>query len=121
MNQVRDKIIVLEADPAARASLKETLEAANFEVFASWESGDAVETLNQSGADIILLGTDIGEHVVREILATVRGSSVTGGIRVIFLTGPAPAERADALDLGADDAISRPWESAEILARIRVQ
>lgn len=121
MNQVRDKVIILEADPAARARLKEALAAANFEVFASWEPGNAIETLNQSGADVILLGTDIGEHVVREILATVRGSSTTDGTRVMFLTGPSPTERAEALDLGADDAVSRPWDAAEILSRVRAQ
>lgn len=120
-NQARDKIIVVEGDPAARTGLKEAFEAANYDVVASWQPGDAIEALHQSGADVVLLGTDIGEHVVREVLATLRGSSVTDGIRVIFLTGPSPAERADALDLGADDAVSRPWDGAEILSRVRAQ
>lgn len=120
-SQTRDKIIILEGDPAARASLKETFEAANYDVVASWESGNALEAMHQSGADVVLVGTDIGEHVAREVLSTVRGSSGTEGIRVIFLTGPSPTDRAEALELGADDAVSRPWDAAEIISRVRAQ
>jgi DNA-binding response OmpR family regulator/S1-C subfamily serine protease len=120
-SQNRDKIIILEGDPAARASLKETFENANYDVIASWESGNALEALHQSGADVVLVGTDIGEHVAREVLSTVRGSSGTDGIRVIFLTGPSPTDRAEALELGADDAVSRPWDAAEIISRVRAQ
>lgn len=121
MSQPTDKIIILEGDPAARANLKEVFLAANYDVVASWEPGDALEALHQSPADVVLLGTDIGEHVVREVLATMRGSSVADGVRVIFLTGPSPGERAEAFDLGADDAVSRPWDAVEIVSRVRAQ
>jgi len=40
---------------------------------------------------------------------------------VILLTRAGAGERAAGLDLGADDVISRPWEAAELLARIRAQ
>jgi S1-C subfamily serine protease len=40
---------------------------------------------------------------------------------VILLTGPSADDRAAGLDLGADDAISRPWDAVELLARVRSQ
>ena len=120
-NQPQERVIIIEGDPTARAGLKQALEAAKYEVVASWQQGNALESLHQSGADVVLLGTDMGGHVAREILATLRGSSVTDGVRVIFLTGPSAAERAEALDLGADDAVSRPWDPAEIVSRVRAQ
>ena len=40
---------------------------------------------------------------------------------MIVLTGASAAERAAGLDLGADDAISRPWDTSELLARVRAQ
>ena len=57
----------------------------------------------------------------REILATIRSSAATTGVRVILMVGSRAEERAAALDLGADDAISRPWDQGELLSRIRVQ
>jgi S1-C subfamily serine protease len=56
-----------------------------------------------------------------EVLATIRGSAATEAVRVILLVGTGAEERATAIDLGADDAISRPWESNELLARVRSQ
>jgi len=57
----------------------------------------------------------------RELLATIRGASATEGLRVILLVGPSAEDRAAALDLLADDAVSRPWDSQELLARVRAQ
>jgi S1-C subfamily serine protease len=42
-------------------------------------------------------------------------------VRVLLLTGDEPGERARALDLGADDAVSRSTDPAELLARVRAQ
>jgi len=64
---------------------------------------------------------DAGAPSAHEIVATIRGSAVTEGVRVIVLTGPGASDRAAGLDLGADDAISRPWDAAELLARVRAQ
>jgi DNA-binding response OmpR family regulator/S1-C subfamily serine protease len=123
MNQLpdKDKVIILEGDPAARANLDRALQAANYDVTALSESSKAIEALKVPGVAVVLLGTDIGEHVVRELFSAVRASGSSDGVRVIFLTGPSPNDRAEALDLGADDAVSRPWDPAEILARVRTQ
>ncbi len=55
------------------------------------------------------------------MIASVHGSKVTDGIRVVLLVGATAADRAAALDIGADDAVSRPWDLAELVARVRTQ
>jgi len=121
MNDSHDKIVIFEGDPVARGSLEEALRSANFDVGAVWESVEAIQALSKPGTAVVLLGIDIGQQMVREILAGVRGSAVGGGIRVILLTGPSPIDRAEAIDLGADDAVSRPWNPTEIISRVRAQ
>jgi DNA-binding response OmpR family regulator/S1-C subfamily serine protease len=125
MNNTPEKIAVLGADPATRERLLSALRSAGYEasVFASHE--ELLTAAHQSGPDIILLDAAMLDHDAHSILATIRGSAATAGIRVILLA-PAQAarqseERAEALDLGADDAISQPWDQAELLARIRSQ
>jgi S1-C subfamily serine protease len=74
--------------------------------------------------DVLLLDTTVsGAPVtsVHETVAAIRGSAVTQGIRIILLVNSSAEERAAALDLGADDALSRPWDPAELLARLRTQ
>jgi S1-C subfamily serine protease len=55
------------------------------------------------------------------VVAAMRGSAQTESVRVILLTGASSAERTAALDLGADDAVSRPFDATELVARVRSQ
>jgi DNA-binding response OmpR family regulator len=65
--------------------------------------------------------SDLSGSDVRDTIATIRGSAATEMIRVILLVGSAPEQRIEALNLGADDAVSRPYDSGELLARVRTQ
>jgi DNA-binding response OmpR family regulator/S1-C subfamily serine protease len=121
MDQPRDKIIVLESDAGTRDSLTQLLQAAGYDLATFANSAEALETLRSSGADLFVLARSTKDHAAPEVLAAIRGSAATEGTRVVFLVGATPAERAAALDLGADDAISQPWDAVEILARVRAQ
>jgi DNA-binding response OmpR family regulator len=121
MNQPRDKIVILESDPAARESLRESLQATGYDVVAFAEPAEALEAIRQSGTAVALLAANMNDPASREVLATLHGAATIEDVRVILLAGPSAADRAEGLDLGADDAISRPWDSAEILSRVRAQ
>src|SRR5271156_2087856 len=124
MENIREKIVIVEADEASRASLVSILESGGYEVSAFSTPREGLNTLQHAGADLLLLDIDLcGAEMlnVQEILATIRGSGLTAAVRVIVLVCPGAANRALGLDLGADDAVSRPWEPHELLARTRVQ
>src|ERR1700690_969274 len=121
MNTAREKIVVLESDAASRDGLQSALQGAGYDVVSFATRRDGIEAARQAGVDLLVL--DVGIHLpdTREILAEMRGSAATEGVRLILLTGPGAGERAEGLDLGADDAISRPWDAGELLARVRAQ
>jgi len=120
----REKIVVVEGDAASREQLQTSIESAGYDVAAFETVHDGLEAARQPGTDVLLLdpGTvSANWAVARETLAAMRGSAVTAGVRVIVLAGGGAAERTRGLDLGADDAISRPWDLAELMARVRTQ
>jgi DNA-binding response OmpR family regulator/S1-C subfamily serine protease len=121
MDNTREKILVVEADAASRESLRVTLQAAGYEVAAYATSREALDAIHQSNADLLILDGSLRAPNARELLATVRGAAATEGLRVILLVCPGAEERAAGLDFSADDAISRPWDSQELLARVRAQ
>ena len=124
MDNIREKIIIVESDEASRASLVSIVESAGYEVSAFPTSREGLDALQHAGADLLLLDTDLlcaGTVNARETLGTIRGSALTSAVRVIVLVCAGADNRAVGLDLGADDAVSRPWDEAELLARIRVQ
>jgi DNA-binding response OmpR family regulator/S1-C subfamily serine protease len=127
-----DKIVVIEADSASRETLQAVLQGAGYEVAAFVAAREGLEAVRQAPPDILLMGgltLSVSEAIppeqpplhAHDVVAAIRGSEATGQVRVILLVGPGAEDRAAALDLGADDAISQPFDSAELLARVRAQ
>lgn len=124
MNSSPEKIVIVEADPASREALLSAVRNAGYVASAFATAREALEAVRQAGADLLLLDADspdAGGLSAPEAIAAVRGSAATERVRVILLVGPDARARAAALDLGADDTVSRPWDAAELLARVRTQ
>lgn len=127
MDSAPEKIAIVESDAQDREALIAILRTAGYDPVGFAAPREALDSLHEHGIDILVLGTSIPDPAdpvassVRETLATVRGSAATQGIRIIVLVGPEARHRAEGLELGADDAISRPWDAEEFLARVRVQ
>ncbi len=121
MNDTREKIILLESDATISDGLQAALHAAGHEVSCFSASAEMLEAALQSAADLLVLDCPAVTAETRELLATIRGAESTAAARVILLVGAESWERTAALEYGADDAISRPCDHAELFARIRNQ
>src|SRR3984885_5871908 len=121
MTNARERIVVIESDAATRDALQAAMQGAGYDAapFATFQEG--LDAIHATGADLLLLDSRMPDLKAREALATIRGSVATEELRAILLVGSGAEERAAAIDLGADDAISRPLESSELLARERAQ
>jgi DNA-binding response OmpR family regulator len=121
MNPSAEKVIVIEADPASREHLCAVMESAGYQAAGFATSREGLDAVHQNGADVILLDSGVTAPDTREFMATLRGAGATEHVRVvIFVNGGAP-ERSAAMDLGANDAISRPADDGELLARTRAR
>jgi len=121
MANARERIVVIESDAATRDALQTGMQGAGYDAapFATFQEG--LEAIHATGTDVLLLDSRMPDLNAREALATIRGSIAIEALRVILLVGSSAEERAAAIDLGADDAISKPFESSELLARVRAQ
>jgi DNA-binding response OmpR family regulator len=116
-----EKIIILDADAHGREELRATLQSAGYDVSVFATTREGLDAIHQTGADLLLLDAAMQEPGAAEVLATIRGSAKTAAIRVLLLVSGGSEQRASALDLGANDAISRPFDSRELLARVRAR
>lgn len=127
MDNTREKIVIVEADPIALETLRSALDSAGYDATAFGGAAEALGAIHNAGANLLLMNGR-GRHASdaegphpRETIATIRGSAATEMVRVILLVGPSVEERTEALNFGADDAISQPYDSSELLARVRNQ
>jgi DNA-binding response OmpR family regulator/S1-C subfamily serine protease len=101
------------------ARLVPELARAGYDVAAP-EDAD-VRTVLEHRPDLILLQTDVRTLDCCGLLTQLKGNEATAPVKIILLADGGPLERSRALDLGADDVLSIPFEPAELFARIRAQ
>ena len=113
------KILLFRAAHELSARLVSELSRAGYDVAAP-ESAD-VRTVLQHQPDLILLQTDVRTLDCCGLLTQLKGNEATAPAKIILLAEGGPLERSRALDLGADDVLSIPFEPLELFARIRAQ
>src|SRR5215468_11209829 len=113
------KILLFRAGHELSASLVSELSRAGYDVAAP-ESAD-VRTVLQHQPDLILLQTDVRTLDCCGLLTQLKGNEATAPVKIILLAEGGPLERSHALDLGADDVLSIPFEPLELFARVRTQ
>lgn len=116
-----ETILIVDPDSAALGRLEELLRSAGYQVATSPSQAEGFRFVRDAGVDLLLLSADLNDIQCCDALAEVKGNSATAGTRVILLTQGMGAARARGLELGADEVLSLPWESVELLARVRVQ
>ena len=119
MNDKAGKILVAESDDSLREHIVAVLSDAGYEVTTDCRGGmKAVIAFNP---DTVVLGADPPQLDCCDLLSEIKGSEQTHNIRVVMLSPGGSAERTRGLDLGADDVLSLPFDSHELLSRVRSQ
>jgi two-component system response regulator RegX3 len=78
---------------------------------------DAIKQFNENGADLVLLDLMIPEISGVEVCKTIRTSSQ---VPIIMLTAKdSEIDKVVGLELGADDYVTKPYSSRELIARIK--
>ena len=121
MNTIREKIVIIESDTASAEHLRAVFEAAGYDAKSFATSREGLDAIRHTGTDLLVLDARLREPNARETVAAIRGAIATETLRVILIVDGAAGERAVALDIGADDAVSRPLDPGELVARVRVQ
>lgn len=117
----RENILIVESDDARRQQLEEALRSAGYQVSSAPTQQEGFRLVQTGAVDVFLLAADLADLLCCDSLTEIKGLGSTSNTRVILFARGGAAERARALDLGADDVLTPPWEPAELLARVRVQ
>jgi two-component system KDP operon response regulator KdpE len=111
------RILVVDDDPQIRRVMRVSLTAQHYEVDDARTGEDALEKLRESRFDLVLLDMNMPGMGG---LATCRAIRSHSEISIIMLTvRDSEADKVDALDAGADDYVTKPYNQQELLARIR--
>lgn len=111
------RILIVEDEESFSDPLSYLLGREGFEVEVVDNGADAVAVFDRSGADLILLDLMLPGMSGTEVCRRIRQRS---DVPVIMLTArDAEIDKVVGLELGADDYVTKPYSSRELLARVR--
>lgn len=111
------KLLIADDDPQLVRALRITLAAHGYDVVAAADGRSAVTLAAQEHPDIVLLDLGMPRLNGIEVIQALRGWTTVPIIVISGRTGS--ADKVDALDAGADDYVTKPFQVDELLARLR--
>lgn len=115
--EIRDRILIIEDDKRINSFYKTVMAANNYDAIFAHTGTEAYSMITSQCPDVVILDLGLPDMDGMEILQKVREWSSMPVIVVSARTHE--KDKVAALDMGADDYITKPFGTSELLARIR--
>jgi DNA-binding response OmpR family regulator len=113
-------VLIVDDEANIALSLEYLMKEEGFDVRVARDGEAALEALRDRLPDVMLLDVMMPKRDGFEICQTVRATPEWAGLRIIMLTARGRAvEREKGLALGADDYITKPFSTRDVVATVR--
>lgn len=116
--KIRHKVLIVDDEPHIRRLIQTALTRADYATLEAENAREALRRLRQERPEIVLLDLGLPDRDGLELVPLIKQNADT--TLIIVSARDATEEKVAALDLGADDYLTKPFDTAELLARVRV-
>ncbi|WP_184081333.1 response regulator [Sphingobium subterraneum] len=109
-------VLVVDDEPAIRRLLHASLTRADYRVVEAGSARDTLSAIQIDKPEVVLLDLGLPDRDGLELIPIIKAA---GAAVIVVSARDATEQKVAALDLGADDYVSKPFDSEEVLARIR--
>ena len=111
-------ILVVDDEPPIRRLLRTSLSSQGFGVVEAADGREAAEQIRRSSPDLVILDLGLPDMSGLDLIRTIRAGG--SSLPILVLSSRSDERgKVEALDLGADDYVTKPFGTAELFARIR--
>ena len=118
MSASRPRILVIDDEAQIHRFLRPALDAAGYEPLRADSATEGLREIARRAPDAVVLDLGLPDMDGKDVLAQAR--AFYDGPVIILSARDRETEKIDALDLGADDYVEKPFGVGELLARLRV-
>ncbi|MDE0553672.1 MAG: response regulator, partial [Candidatus Poribacteria bacterium] len=115
------KILVVDDEPRNVRILQIHLNAQGYTVYTAEDGVEALDVVEKDAPDLILLDINMPKMDGFEVVKRIRANKATEFIPIVMITAlrDTRENRIKSIEAGADDFIEKPFDSLEVLARVR--
>ena len=115
---IKDRVLVVEDEKSISGLIKAILTANGYDVITASTGNEAFSMISSHCPDLVVLDLGLPDMDGMEIIKAVR--SWTSLPVIVVSARSYERDKVQALDMGADDYVTKPFSAAELLARVRV-
>ncbi len=113
-------VLIADDDPNIVLSLEFLMRQAGFRVRVARDGEAALRAVTEEPPDLLLLDVMMPARSGYDVCQMIRADPALNRVRVVMLTAKGrEVERTKGLALGADDYITKPFSTREVVARVR--
>jgi len=117
---VSASVLVADDDPNIVLSLEFLMKRAGYRVRVARDGEQVLAAMAEETPDLVLLDLMMPKRSGYDLCQIIRGNPAWPGVRVVMLTAKGQeVERAKGMALGADDYITKPFSTREVVDRIK--
>jgi two-component system alkaline phosphatase synthesis response regulator PhoP len=117
---MRPLVLVVDDEPDIVVSLKFLIQQAGYDVRVACDGEEALKAIEERLPDLILLDVMMPKRNGYDVCQTIRANPLWKHTRIVMLTAKGrEVEREKGLALGADDYITKPFSTREVMERVR--
>jgi two-component system KDP operon response regulator KdpE len=114
---IKNKVLIVDDEMHIRRLLHAALARADYAIVEASNAREAMDALKREKPDIVLLDLGLPDRDGLELVPLIKAQS--NATLLVVSARDATDEKVAALDLGADDYVTKPFDTDELLARIR--
>ena len=116
----RNRILIVDDEPAIREMVAVALELADFDVLEAENAQRGHEIIVDERPDLVLLDWMLPSVTGIELARRLKRDETTNEVPIIMLTAKSEEDnKIQGLDVGADDYITKPFSTRELISRIK--
>ncbi len=113
-------VLIVDDEPSIVLSLEFIMRNAGFDVRVARDGDEALRAIEVSPPDLVLLDVMIPNRDGYDVCQAIRANPIWADIRIVMLTATGrEIERVKGLALGADDYITKPFSTREVIERVK--
>lgn len=116
----RTRILIVDDEPAIREMIAVALELAGFDVLEAEQAQQAHECIVDQRPDLVLLDWMLPSVSGIELARRLKRDDATAEVPIVMLTAKGEEDnKIQGLEVGADDYITKPFSTRELIARVK--
>jgi CheY-like chemotaxis protein len=113
------RILIVEDHPTMREAMRLVLDGQGYTLDEAGDGDTALERIRTERPDLVFLDLQIPGTGGPEVLRAIREDAAIRDVHVIVVTATGEEGKADALALGADGYVTKPFSPVELLETVR--